>query len=562
MTVSGRAGLSAHRQRRLPLPPLLPSPLPPPAPTPTPAPALVRRMFLDARTRTVSFAYIFAVYSWVEAAGYRSAYPTAADRAGFARTFAGNDAIRLFYGYPYRVTTIGGYSAWRVGGTLALAAAVFGVLAAVRALRTEEDAGRTETVLAGVVSRRMAFGSAMIAIALCSVVLWAAELAGLLAAGLPFAGSAYEALATASIVPVFVGIGALASQLAPSRSMAVGLGTGAALLCWLLRVCSDTISGVAWLRWTTPLGWAEQLRPFAGPRPPVLLLPVGTTIALLLVAARMSMTRDVGSGLVPGFDTARGSVRLLSSPAALALRRQRGILAAWLVGVASFATVLGTIATSVSAAGISSRIQEEFAKFGSGSIVTPIGYLSFVFIVFIFAICLFVCSQVGAARREEADQQLETLLAQPVSRYRWLAGRMVIAAVAAGVLSGLSGLLMWVGAASQGLHISLPRLLEAGGNGVPLSLLALGTAALLYALWPRASTAASYALVSMAFLWYLVGSVFDVPKWLVGITPFQHIGLVPVQSFRVEDAIVMVVIGALAAAAALAAFRRRDLLGQ
>ena len=59
---------------------------------------------------------------------------------------------------------------------------------------------------------------------------------------------------------------------------------------------------------------------------------------------------------------------------------------------------------------------QELAKLGSGSIFTPTGYLAFVFIFFILAVCLFVCAQVAAARHEEAEQQLETLLALPVGR--------------------------------------------------------------------------------------------------------------------------------------------------
>ena len=70
-------------------------------------------------------------------------------RLAFAHSFADNKAVVLFYGKPYDLLTVGGYSAWRVGGTLAIFAAVFGLLAAVRALRTEEDAGRIELVLAG-----------------------------------------------------------------------------------------------------------------------------------------------------------------------------------------------------------------------------------------------------------------------------------------------------------------------------------------------------------------------------------------------------------------------------
>lgn len=58
------------------------------------------------------------------------------------------------------------------------------------------------------ISVRTANGSAMTAIAASTVVLWLAEFAGFLVGGLPAGGSAYLALATASVVPVCVGVGA------------------------------------------------------------------------------------------------------------------------------------------------------------------------------------------------------------------------------------------------------------------------------------------------------------------------------------------------------------------
>jgi polyether ionophore transport system permease protein len=58
------------------------------------------------------------------------------------------------------------------------------------------------------------------------------------------------------------------------------------------------------LRWATPLGWAEELRPFTGARPAVLLLPVAASVVLLWVAGRLGASRDIGSGLLPVGDTA------------------------------------------------------------------------------------------------------------------------------------------------------------------------------------------------------------------------------------------------------------------
>ncbi len=527
-----------------------------------PARALARRAFRDARVRTVSFAYLFGLYSYIQPIGYRHAYPTVADRIGFSRSFSDNKAIRLFYGLPHDLLTVSGYAAWRVGGTLAIVAAVFGLLAAVRALRTEEDTGRMELVLAGDVGRRTAYLAAMGAIAGGIAILWLAELAGFVVGGLPVGGSAYLALTTVSVVPVCVGVGAVASQLAPTRRIALELGGAVVGLMFLLRVIADTVSGVGWLRWATPLGWAEELRPFSDPRPLVLALPIAASALLLVLAARIAATRDVGTGVVPARDTAEPDPRLLSSPTAQALRGERATLIVWLLSIGSFAFILGMISTSISSAGISKSLQEQLAKLGAGSILTPSGYLAFVFIFFILAVSLFVCAQIASARREEAEERLETLLAQPLSRGRWLAGRLLLAACAAAAISLVAGLLTWAGAATQGLDLSLPRMLEAGANCLPVALLFLGLAALAYALAPRASSGLAYGLVTVAFLWQLVGSLLGVPKWLVELTPFEQVGLVPAEAFKAPAAAVMVGIGLLAAVIALGAFRRRDLIGR
>jgi ABC-2 type transport system permease protein len=523
--------------------------------------AIARRALVDSRVRTVAFGYLFAAYAYIQPVGYRHAYPTLADRLAFAHSFADNAALRLFYGYPHNLLTVGGYSAWRVGGTLAIVAAVFGLLAAVRALRAEEDMGRMELILAGPVGRRTVYLSVMSAIAACVSILWLAEFAGSLAGGLSTGGSAYLSLATVSVVPVYVGVGALASQLAPARRIALELGGAVVGLSLLLRVIADTASNAGWLRWATPLGWAEELRPFTGSRPLVLLLPVAVSVLLLVLAARIAASRDIGTGVLPARDTAAPRLRLLSSPTAQALRSERGSLIMWLSSVAVFAFVLGMVSTSVSSAGISKSVQREIAKLGSGSIVTPVGYLAFVFIFFILAVSLFACGQIAAARHEEVDERLETLLSLPVSRGGWLGGRLLLATAAVGAISLVAGLLTWAGAASQGVGISLPRMLEAGANCLPVALLFLGIAALAYAVVPRASAGIAYGLVTVTFLWQLSGALLGAPKWLVEVTPFAHVGFVPAQPFRASAAAIMLAAGVAAGLASLWAFTRRDLIG-
>lgn len=55
----------------------------------------------------------------------------------------------------------------------------------------------------------------------------------------------------------------------------------------------------------------------------------------------------------------------------------------------------------------------------------------------------------------------------------------------------------------------------------------LSIAALAYALVPRASAAVAYGLVSASFLSGSLRALLGAPKWLVELTPYAHVGLVP-----------------------------------
>ena len=122
------------------------------------------------------------------------------------------------------------------------------------------------------------------------------------------------------------------------------------------------------------------------------------------------------------------------------------------------------------------------------------------------------------------------------------------------------GVLTWTGAAAVGVRVALPRMLEAGANCLPVALLFLAIAALAYAVVPRASAGIAYGLITLAFLWQLVGALLGVPRWLVDLTPFAHVGLVPTQPLRTGAATVMLAGAAGCALTALWAFRRRDLI--
>ena len=521
---------------------------------------LIARALRDARGRTIGFAYLFAAVAYLQPVAYRHAYATLAERIAFARSFGSNQAVVLFYGKAYDLLTVGGYTAWRVGGTLAIMASVFGLLAAVRALRVEEESGRSELLLSGPVTRGVLYTAAWLGIAVQTAVLWVAILAGLLLGGLAVGESAYLALAVVCTIPVTAGIGALASQLAPSRRLALELGGLAVGLAFALRVFADTAGGVGWLRWLTPLGWAELLRPFTGAQPVVLILPVLAASGLLLGAWRIAAQRDIGRGLITPRESRPPRLVALGSVTGQALREEHSVLIVWVAGLGAFALIFGIISASISTSNVPASLQHALERLGIGSTLTARAYLAFVFNLVVLLVSLLAVGQVGAARREELEGRLGALLALPVDRRRWLVGRLALAAAALSTTALVAAVLAWAGAATQGETIPILRMLEAGINCLPVAALFLGVVALAYALAPQASLGIGYGLVVVAFLWQEVGALLGAPRWLVDTTPFAHVALVPVAPMHVAAAVVMTGIGLLAAGVAVAVLPQRDVI--
>jgi ABC-2 type transport system permease protein len=146
-----------------------------------------------------------------------------------------------------------------------------------------------------------------------------------------------------------------------------------------------------------------------------------------------------------------------------------------------------------------------------------------------------------------------------VPRRSWIGGRLLVAAAASVVLSLAVGFLAWAGSAVTSGGVGLGAMLTAGANCIAVSLLFLALGALLFAWLPRPSPGAAFGLVGVAFLWELVGALVGAPWWLLTISPFHHVTQAPLVAVDRRGTVVMLVVAAIAAAAAVERFARRDL---
>jgi ABC-2 type transport system permease protein len=515
----------------------------------------------------VAWACVFAIVCASSITGYVSAYPHLAERVRFARSLERSGGLQAVFGAARHVDTVAGFVAWRTLAFLPLIAGIWGLLAAARTLRGEEEDGRWEILLGTPIGPRRAARIATAGLLTCAAIVWAGTavalvLVGTVGYGFPVAGSLYLALALVAAAAAFIAVGALACELASNRRLAVTIGSVAFGLAFILRVAADSSPKLDWLRWLTPLGWIEELRPLTGAQPLVLVPLAAMCAGLIGLAGLLAGRRDLGAGVLESKTEAPPHTLLLGSPGAQALRSARGGALGWALGLGATGLFFGLIAKSVAQIVSSSPGARRAASHvGTIDAGTAEGYLALIFLFVILAICVYAANQAAHTREEEATGRLDTLLAEPLSRASWLRGRLLVSGACL-VLATLSAVMLcWLGAAAQNSGIGLARMLEAGLSAVVLGVLFLGLATLVFGLAPRYTSPLGLGLVAGTFLLEMVGAIVKAPSWTLEASPFHHLSLAPAKPLDWATLAVIAAIGVLTALLGTFAFTRRDLAG-
>jgi len=409
---------------------------------------------------------------------FTAAYDTPQSRHEIAVTIGGNGALRALFGSGRALETVAGWTAWRSLGIVTIVGSIWALLAATRWLRGEEDSGRWELLVAGRTTRRGAAAQAVGALAVGLGALWAATAAVVLAAGrVPEAhfavtASLFLALTLVGPATVFLAVGALASQVAPTRRQASQLAAAVFGAAFLLRVVGNGGPGLHWVQWTTPLGWVQHLHPLTGPSA-LPLLPLAALLAGLAGATVWSAgRRDVGAGVLSARDSSPPHVGLLGGPLRLALRLERATWLSWAAGLAVMSVLFGIVAQAVASTS-STALEEALARLGAGRAGVA-AYLGLFYLILGAALAFAAAGHVASTREEEGDGHADTLLVGPLTRLTWLGGRLVVSVVALGGLALIAGLGGWAGSAGRPGGVGLFRALAAGLNTLPAALLVLG----------------------------------------------------------------------------------------
>jgi ABC-2 type transport system permease protein len=522
--------------------------------------ALLRHALRRDRIVASVWILLFVVMAASSSSASQDLYTTLESRVRAANAVNDTPATLALYGRVFDPTSLGAVSLIKLGAMGAALVALLAIFTVVRHTRAEEEAGRLELLGAAVVGRYASLTAALLLSTGISLVLALLTGLSLVGTGLPAEGALAFGLSWAGAGIAFAAVGALAAQVTEGARTARGIAAAVLAAAYLLRAAGDATGAdtSTWLSWLSPIGWAQQVRPFAGDRWWVLAYLVAFAVLVAAGAYALVTRRDHGAGLLaqrPGRATAS---RSLTGPLALAVRLQRGGVAGWLVGMAVGGLVMGSIASQVGDFLDTAQARDLIMKLGGERGIVD-AFLSAEMGIIAVIVSAFGISSAMRLRTEETALRVEPILATRVGRLRWAASHVAVALAgttllmaAVGVFGGFAH-----GAASGDLG-QMGRVVVAALVQLPAVWVLTGITVLVFGLAPGLVTAGWGALVAFLLLGQL-GPILGLPQWAMDISPFTHTPKLPGGEFTATPLVWLTLVAAALVAAGLAGLRRRDI---
>ncbi|WP_371404149.1 ABC transporter permease [Kribbella sp. NBC_00662] len=478
-----------------------------------------------------------------------------------ARTSNASPALVSLYGRIFDESSLGEVSLFKLTAFGALLVGLLAGILVVRHTRTEEESGRLELLSAGVLGRYAALTAALIVSAGTVIVLGLVTALALMGSGLDTKGSFAFGLMWAGAGLAFAGVGAVTAQITESARAANGLTAVVLGVAYVLRAIGDSSAdgSTQWVSWLSPIGWSQQVRAYAGDRFVVLLIPVAFLVVLIGAATALIRRRDLGAGLVPPRPGPPRAAASLRSPLALAWRLHRGSFYAWGFAFLLLGLLVGNIASNVDGFVTSDSAKEMVQKLGGVEGITD-AFLATEMGVMGLLASAFGIQAALRLRSEETALRAEPLLATGVTRSRWLGSHVLMALLGTAALILVAGLGSGIssGASLGNMGRQVPRMLGAAAVQLPAIWLVTALVVILFGFAPKLVTG-GWVLYGVFLLIGQFGEIFNLPQWMINLSPYGHTPRLPGGDFSVTPVIWLTAIAAALTLAGFATFRRRDI---
>jgi ABC-2 type transport system permease protein len=528
--------------------------------------ALTRLAARGDRVRLTLWVLGLSVFVGVTTALWADQLSSSQDLLQEARLAAASPGIRML-GLASGAS-VGAYAMIRNYVLLTVLAALMSIFTVVRHTRQGEETGRSELLGAGAVGRYAELAAALVVTLMADAALAVALGVSMAVAGQPAGGSFAFGAAVGAVGVVFSCVAAVTAQLSSSTRGASGSAAGVLGAAFLIAGTSNMSGDVdptgvrvesTWPAWLSPIGWGQQMRPFAGDNWQVLLLCIPTALICVALAALLTSRRDFGLGMVPQRQGHARAPRTLRTGFGLAWRLQRGALAGWCLAMLGFGLIMGGMVEQVQSVTGSGR--DWYERVGGSTQILD-AYRASMLQMAAMAAGVYVVQVLLRMASEEANGYLEPVLATATSRTRWAIGHALTAAIGAAILLAAfsTGAAVAGGAVLGGTAHQLRTLLGAAITQLPAVLAVAAAVFVLVALLHRRAAAVAWAFLILSILaGPLFGPTFGMPPWAQNLSPLTHAPRAPAMEVTMAPLLALTVAVVLLVLSALTWLRRRDL---
>ncbi len=500
---------------------------------------------------------LISVLSASSILAYSLVFTDAAERAALAQNVAANPALALIFGPARDLTTADGFNAWRAGMLGAFFAGLMAILIVVRNSRADEDSGRAELLASSVMSRPTRLGVAVAMATIAAIALGVVScLLTMTFGGDPGDSFMLSATFTASAL-MFAGLAAVTAQIGSDARSASTLAIGVLGALFVLRGYIDAVQAPDWARWATPFGWLERVAPATENNPWPLLLALATFLVLMAIAFRLQARRDFGQGLLPPrLGPSRGGWE--ATLWGVVTRLNAGSVATWLLAFVVLGFVFGFVATAV---GDVLQDNVAIAQALAGGAVTEAGLTAqfLTTVVSLAGIIAAICGVQVAMRihAEEVNDRVDPLLAGSVTRPAYLTTNTVVALSGPALALLVAGALIATVASSQA-ELSWWQVFGQGAATIPATWVLVALALAVVGARPQVRLIGWLAVV-VSFALTILGPLFRLWDWILGISPFWHVPNVTATAPDWSGLAWLAMVIVALTAVAYAGFRRRDI---
>ena len=330
-------------------------------------------------------------------------------------------------------------------------------------------------------------------------------------------------------------------------------------LAFVMRVSADQLSDGSssdWLRWLTPLGWRDLVRPYTDDRFAVLAVCCTVAIALALSAVVLAARREYLDGYLPDLSSSQRRWRICGHMDLLGRLSWRSLIG-WAMASTGLALLYGSVSGSVKdllAPG--SPTASWVGKMASGSPVEQ--FVSLMTVVTVLLVAVAVVRRMNWLAGLERTGLVEVELAAGVGRGRVFLSQVLGALIESIVLLLVSATVLAATTATQLTDDhAVARSFVFTMSQLPGMAAAVGIAAALVGLAPKL-TGMSWAVVAWSAFAQFFGGLVELKDWAKDLSVLGH-HLDVVGSLDWKPLAVQSAVGLVGVAIGLAAYTRRDL---